>query len=140
MSLPKLTPDRAARIIAYVRAGSYKGVAARACGIDYSTLKRWVERGSEANAPKLYREFALGLAEADALDEIGLVGGIHVAALDPKHWQAAAWLLSRKHPDRYKPPTNRVETKSLDAPPTPADALKEAEDRAGSYVPPPAES
>lgn len=41
----KLTADLAAKVVAFVRAGSFANVAARASGIGESTYYRWLERG-----------------------------------------------------------------------------------------------
>jgi hypothetical protein len=47
-----------------------------------------------------------------AIAEPLLVAGIAVAARD--NWQAAAWLLARRHPSRWGPPSQRMPTTALD--------------------------
>lgn len=137
----KLTPELAAKVLAFVRAGSFANIAARASGIGESTYYRWLERG-DACATEYDRlteipvtevrvlgkqrglkcsrwgrarlidavladeyafwEFRESVKEAEAEAEISRLVTIQDAA--GEHWQAAAWYLERKYPDRYARP------------------------------------
>jgi hypothetical protein len=104
-----LTPDRHRRIVDMIRLGSYAAVAATACGIGESTFYQWTKRGREAEwnddgtlanqDDRPYVEFAEAVKEAEAAAEVQSVGTIRQAG--QQSWQAAAWYLERKYPDRW---------------------------------------
>jgi hypothetical protein len=60
----KLTPAVHDKVISLVRAGAFKTTAARACGIDRSTLDRWLRVGKEVEAV-----LAQELSEDHGLDD-----------------------------------------------------------------------
>ena len=62
----KLTEARAERIVQAVRLGASRDVVAEVAGIDRRTLRRWLERGATAGAPKPYAEFAARVHKAEA--------------------------------------------------------------------------
>lgn len=63
------------------------------------TYSRWVNHPKTDNQ----RQLAHALKKADAEREANLVSRIMRASDDT--WQAAAWLLERKYPERYARPT-----------------------------------
>lgn len=94
----KLTPEVQEKICEYVRQGLTYEIAARAAGISESTFYRWRERGEKARGGK-FREFWEALKRAEAEAEQRLVERILSASSDT--WQAAAWILERRYPDRW---------------------------------------
>ena len=94
----KLTPEVQEKICEYVRQGLTYEIAARAAGISESTFYRWRERGERARSGK-FREFWEALKRAEAEAEQRLVERILAASSDT--WQAAAWMLERRYPDRW---------------------------------------
>jgi transposase len=86
----------AQQICDHVRAGNYLSVAAKAAGIGRSTLYEWVAR-SEAGA-KGYEGFADALKQAEAAAECASVATVRAGT---QGWQANAWYLERKYPDRW---------------------------------------
>jgi hypothetical protein len=86
----KYTPDRIKKIIDGIKKGNYKGVAARAAGVDPSTLSEWENK---------YPEFSNQVKEAEASGETDLIDIIKSAAR--RNWTAAAWLLERRWPDKW---------------------------------------
>ena len=58
----KLIPEVHQKIVGLVRAGAFETQAARAAGIDPSTLRRWKERGRGRSGP--FREFLEDLERA----------------------------------------------------------------------------
>lgn len=94
----KLTPKSVETLLEGIKNGlSYRLACIRA-GIDYSTLRRWVEKGEQQGTGE-YREFQERLAGAEADGAFALVLRIKAAA--PKDWRAAAFLLEARHPDEY---------------------------------------
>jgi hypothetical protein len=93
----KLTPELQDRVVAYVRAGNYVETAAAAAGVSKVSLYDWLKRGARGEAP--YDAFADAMAQAVAMAEARDVALIGKAA--ETQWQAAAWRLERKFPDRY---------------------------------------
>ena len=92
-----LEPELAARIITYLRAGSYLETAAAAAGVSKSTLHRWLQRGSEGEEP--FAHFADQVEEALAASELRDLARIDKAA--DGNWQAAAWKLERRNPKMW---------------------------------------
>ncbi|MBX9790187.1 MAG: hypothetical protein K2Y37_14820 [Pirellulales bacterium] len=92
----KFTPDRRARILAAARAGQWRSTAATAGGIDYATLKRWLNRAASEPA---YAEFRRELLEAERAAELDALAGIRSAGRDD--WRALAWYLERRHAKRW---------------------------------------
>jgi len=99
----KLTPAVEERIARAIRAGNYPEVAARHAGVHPSTYYRWLERGGldgEAPEDDPYRHFRAEVERALADSEAAEVGLIAQAARGGT-WQAGAWLLERRFPDRW---------------------------------------
>ena len=89
----KLNPYIQALILEAIRSGMTRELTAKYAGIHVSTLYHWLALGQQGK--KEYKDFyeAVNLAEAKgAMYNLSL---IRKAA--QKHWQAAAWLLERRH-------------------------------------------
>jgi transposase len=95
----KLTPETQEKILAAVRAGNYLETAAAFAGISKKTLYQWLQRGARTRTWTIYRAFSEALAEALAVAEVADVANVARAAKDGQ-WQASAWRLERKFPDR----------------------------------------
>lgn len=107
----KLTDDVQQRLVESLQAGNFITTAARAAGIGERTFYDWMNRGrrelercdatecqpDEREAP--FVAFYQTIGETQAAAEETLVTIVRNAAVDT--WQAGAWLLERKHPDRY---------------------------------------
>jgi hypothetical protein len=74
-------------------------VAAASAGIDRTTLLDWLKRGARHETAALSK-FATDYAEAEGDAEVKAVDLI-TAAAKRGQWQAAAWRLERKHPERW---------------------------------------
>jgi len=103
MSPSKLTPKTQERIYQAIRAGNYKETACKFAGISAPTFYRWVKQGrqdlEDGDERSRCAVFVLGLDEAIAGAEVHNVAIIQTAA--KKHWQASAWMLERRHPERW---------------------------------------
>lgn len=94
----KLTPEVQDRLLAAIRAGNYLDTSAAHAGIHRDTLHAWMRDGANAKSPEL-QEFSDAVQKA-----IGDAESMHVAriaAASSKQWQAAAWWLERRYPDRW---------------------------------------
>jgi transposase len=80
--------------------GSTYAEAAELAGVTYNTLLNWKHRGEQAKSGKLF-EFFNTLKKAEDQSEAELLSRIVDAGRDPKHWQANAWILERRMPDRW---------------------------------------
>lgn len=107
----KLTPSRQARICTAIRKHNVLAHAAAAGGIDYSTFQRWILAG-EADASGPYREFCAAVKKAQEAFEADQVQVIAKAGKDGS-WQASAWLLERRYPDRYGR-RDRLDVRAID--------------------------
>lgn len=92
-----------------MRGGNYLQTAAAYAGISYQTLRRWVLKADDPNAPPEYVEFKEALEKARADAEVASLAKIQKAASEGA-WQAAAWYLERSRPEQWgRRDTNRVE-------------------------------
>ncbi|MFM6402014.1 MAG: hypothetical protein ACKPFF_35490, partial [Planktothrix sp.] len=102
----KLTPEIENKLIKFVALGVPLESASKACGLDYTTVREWLARGknehpSRSKTPQ-FAVFADRYDVAVGECEARLVGKIQSAA--DSDWKAAAWLLSRRHPQRWAEP------------------------------------
>jgi len=95
----KLTPDVHKKIVNLIKAGNYNDVAAQAVGINEATFYGWMKRG-EVGDGQIYIEFYKAIKEASAFSEAHYLELIRKAAQETS-WQAAAWVLERKHKDKW---------------------------------------
>lgn len=108
----KLDADTQHQIVTAIRAGNYIETAAAFAGISKSTLFDWLKRGARekarvSNNPRAkirkreapFVEFSDAVEKALAEAEVRDVAIIGKAA--EEQWQAAAWRLERKFPDRW---------------------------------------
>lgn len=96
----KITQETTDKICLAIRAGNYAKVAAEMAGVGESTYYRWLDEGQKADAKKIYREFWESIKRAEADAEVAAVALIRQAANNGT-WQAASWLLERKHGERW---------------------------------------
>ncbi len=99
-----LTPAVKKTICKAIKAGAKLEIAARAAGIGARTLDEWLKHGrdelqADPDASGPCAAFVSKVMIASAKNEQELIGIIRKEA--PKTWQAAAWLLERKFPERY---------------------------------------
>jgi len=93
----KLTAEVQATIVAALRDGNYREVAARVAGISPSVMRQWMRLGRDGD--KKYRDFLAAVLEAEQAAEMAMVSHIiRGAAQDPRH---AQWWLARKFPERW---------------------------------------
>lgn len=101
MSRPSaLTPQVEERILGYLRLGNYVETACKAAGVHKDTYYGWMKRARTGKPEDArYADFAervdAALADAEARD----LQTIYLASKET--WQAAAWRLERRFPDRW---------------------------------------
>ena len=91
----KLTPERQQIIVESLRLGMWAKDACARASVDPSTFYRWMQRG-ENEARGIHRDFRDAVKAADAECQLRALAVIQRAARDST-WQAAAWLLERRH-------------------------------------------
>lgn len=102
-----ITPDKQAHFCSALCVGSFISTAALFAGIALSTLSDWRRTGVKARgkrgrlSPKerAALEFLAAYEKAEAESEVRALAIIAAAA--SWHWQAAAWRLERRLPDRW---------------------------------------
>ena len=95
----KLTPETHDKIIRAIAAGNYLETAAAHGGVSYYTLNDWMNKGAtgkEAKYVKFYHAAKKAEADAEALR----VARISKAGQEG-NWQADAWYLERRYPNRW---------------------------------------
>ena len=84
-------------IVNALRAGNYLETAVKYAGIDKKTAYNWIARGQKGE-PR-YQAFLHAIEKAQADSEARDVAII--AKASETQWQASAWRLERKFPDRW---------------------------------------
>lgn len=108
----KLNEQIQNKIITAIRAGNYIETAAAYAGITKSTLYDWLKRGERekqrvAKNPRnrIRKEEAIFVGFSNAVEKALAEAEIRDVAIIGKaaeeYWQAAAWRLERKFPDRW---------------------------------------
>lgn len=97
---PKLTPGWIKKFVKYIRQGTPAKIACMACGVDESTYYRWLREARDGQNDLAVR-LAAEVEKAEPEFEAAVLRRIYAAADHPRSWQAGAWLLERKFPDRY---------------------------------------
>lgn len=92
----KLIND-AARLL---KGGNYIDTVCEFLGIGTSTWFRWMREGEESKSG-LKRQFWEAVKKAEAEAEIRLVTDLQKIASEDQKWQAIAWMLERKYPDKW---------------------------------------
>lgn len=93
-----LTEDLCGRICKYLAMGNYVEDCCKAVGISKSTFYNWKKLGENGEEP--YATFLERVEEAEAKAIVTHVGIIHDTA-ETGNWLASAWLLERKHPNKF---------------------------------------
>lgn len=126
----KYSPEVGARVIGAMRIGAIPKVAAGAAGVNQDTVYRWLREGNRMPprtrrnpAPvdgegrpilQTLRDFSEAYEKAMEACEVRQLQNINAAAAGnvdkgvTPQWMAAAWLLERRHPERYARPAQRV--------------------------------
>lgn len=87
----KYTPETVEKLVTAVKLGATYDLACGYAGIDEATFYRWM---------KDKREFCDTIKAAEGAGAVIWLGKIEKAASDG-NWQAAAWKLERRHPEKY---------------------------------------
>lgn len=97
----KLTKELQDRITSVIAAGNYLEVAYRLAGVSHETFYRWLRLGEQGRRP--YSEFYEAVKKAEAAAEAKRILVIQKAS--EENWQAAAWYLERRYPERWGRPS-----------------------------------
>lgn len=100
LKLNKELIEKAHRLISE---GHYAVVVCTYLGIHESTFYDWLKKAKEhieAGKNSIYTEFSKSIQEAEAKAEMRHLQNIAKSANDGT-WQASAWLLERKHKNRW---------------------------------------
>ena len=95
----KLTPETQEKIVSAIAEGNYLETAAAIGGVSATTFFRWLQEGEQATAG-LKRDFWEAVKKAEAEAEALRVSRISKAGKDG-NWQADAWYLERRYPERW---------------------------------------
>lgn len=102
----KLTLELQNNLLKYVAIGVPLDSACKCVSLDYATVREWLQRGrgehpTRGKTPQ-FEAFADKYNVSIGQCEARLVAKIQSAA--DSDWKAAAWLLARRHPDRWAEP------------------------------------
>jgi transposase-like protein len=96
----KLTPELQAEIIYLLKIGNFVETLCNFVGINKSTYYDWMKKGEESTHPRnKYKIFQEAVVQVMAQSEAMNVAII--TKLSKYDWRAAAWILSRRHPDKW---------------------------------------
>lgn len=131
MARPRLlTPELQKRLETWIRSGNSIVVACKACEIAQSTFHDWLKRGEAVELARdaggdvdagevVFEEFRAAIRRAEDETEAALVAMITRSA-QKGSWQAAAWVLERRNPERWGKPGERSNgPRAIDEAPVP---------------------
>jgi len=85
-------------MVKYMKSGNYFETAAACTGILTDTARTWMRLGAKQKSGK-YRRFFIAIKEAEAFAEASAVQRIR--QYGGKIWQAEAWVLERRMPQKW---------------------------------------
>jgi hypothetical protein len=91
------TPDAQRMIFELITEGNFLGRAVLAAGLSRCTWRYWVAKYEDGEAPHLH-EFFERIDQAIAWAEVNALRRLRTGK---SGWQAEAWFLERRHPDRW---------------------------------------
>lgn len=98
----KLTPEMQTQIVQLLSAGNFVETVCDYVGIHKDTFYEWFSRGERGwqkdQKPINYVEFSDAVKKAISQVEITTVNDLRKG---PQNWQAKAWWLERRHPDKW---------------------------------------
>ena len=95
----KLTAEMQSEIVELLKAGNYIETACAVAGLHKSTFYDWMKIADASTHKNKYTNFSDAVKKAMAWAEARDVAII--ARHSEKYWQAAAWRLERKYPDKW---------------------------------------
>lgn len=95
---PSLTPELQAKVVALVRRGNLRNVAAASVGVTTRKFNDWLRLGAQGQEP--YADFLEAIDQAEAEWETRMVQSIEGAGVSGERgeWKASAWMLERRKP------------------------------------------
>lgn len=100
----RLNEDIIQKFSDLVKAGNYESTAAQLLGFDPSTICKWKNKGTDdeekGQTNTIYYKFLLATRESSAYSEAWHLQQIRKAG-ESGNWQASAWYLERKYPDKW---------------------------------------
>lgn len=96
----KLDEAAAEKVCVALRQGATLDAAAAYTGVARSVVFDWLRKGRQAGARQPYKGFVEKVDEAFAMFEVTAIAQIAKAGADGE-WQATAWRLERRFPDKY---------------------------------------
>ena len=121
----KLTPQVQKRLLTAIRAGNSIEASSAASGIDERTFYNWMKQGQSEDSADIYVQFFHDIKKAQAHAEMKSLAAIRKAGAGYQtktvktttkqdgsveivetigkefNWQASAWYLERKYPERW---------------------------------------
>ena len=95
----KLTPELEAEIVELIKVGNYVETACGVVGIGKTTFYEWMKKANASVRFNRYVRFRNAVEKAQAWSEARDMAIISKAS--EKYWQAAAWKLERKFPEKF---------------------------------------
>lgn len=102
ISLLQKHPELGAQIANLIASGQFAKDAAATVGVGESTFHHWLEQGRRQKRGR-YRDFLELITTAESKRRVLLMGKVTKAAGEPKHWQAATWILTHTDPELFTP-------------------------------------
>jgi hypothetical protein len=94
----KLTIEIKKKLIQAIKAGNYYEAACAYAGIDYSTFRKWLQKGETAKSGEFF-EFFEAIKKAESTAEAQMVAQWQKAM--PLDWRAIATFMERRYPERW---------------------------------------
>lgn len=95
----KLTMEMQTEIVELIKAGNYVETACLVAGVSKQSFYQWLKKANASTRTNKYVVFRDAVKKAQAWAEARDVAII--ARHSEEYWQAAAWRLERKYPDKW---------------------------------------
>ncbi len=118
----KLTATVQQEVCKAIAMGMTFELAAQYAGISKTTFFRWMRQGEESEEGSPFRHFWHSVKKAESKGALNALATINRAATDGS-WQAAAWLLERRHKYRREAPVEEMDTVELADEGTPEEVI-----------------
>lgn len=95
---PRLTQELGGKIAGYIEAGNFLESASHLCGVSPRICREWIAKGLKTKRQPYY-DFAQAIKKAESKAEASAI--IRIRNHGTKTWQAEAWYLERRFPDKW---------------------------------------
>lgn len=104
----KFTPPTIVKLLTALRDGNHYEPACALAGVTYSQFRNWMNKAEDEGEDGPFGAVARAVKVAEAEAEAESVRYVRAASRDPRFWAAGMTFLERRHPDRWRRPSDNT--------------------------------